>query len=82
MTVGQLTEMSNFTGFTRRSGVDGRVGLKLMLNKIFWEELVAYLPWYDTGHIENDILGKLCSKIELIVTQTANGICQTLKILI
>jgi hypothetical protein len=20
----------------------------------FWEELIAYFPWYDTGHIEND----------------------------
>jgi hypothetical protein len=24
------------------------------LNKNFWEELIAYFPWYDTGHIEND----------------------------
>jgi hypothetical protein len=24
------------------------------LNKKFWEELIAYFPWYDTGHIEND----------------------------
>jgi hypothetical protein len=23
-------------------------------NKKFWEELMAYFPWYDTGHIEND----------------------------
>jgi hypothetical protein len=23
-------------------------------NKKFWEELIAYLPSYDTGHIEND----------------------------
>jgi hypothetical protein len=23
-------------------------------NKKFWEELIAYFPWYDTGHIEND----------------------------
>jgi hypothetical protein len=23
-------------------------------NKKFWEELFAYIPWYDTGHIEND----------------------------
>jgi hypothetical protein len=22
--------------------------------KKFWEELIAYFPWYDTGHIEND----------------------------
>jgi hypothetical protein len=20
----------------------------------FWEELIAYFPWYDTGHIENE----------------------------
>jgi hypothetical protein len=24
------------------------------LNKKFWEELIAYFPWCDTGHIEND----------------------------
>jgi hypothetical protein len=23
-------------------------------NKKFWEELIAYFPWYDKGHIEND----------------------------
>jgi hypothetical protein len=23
-------------------------------NKMCWEELIAYFPWYDTGHIEND----------------------------
>jgi hypothetical protein len=23
-------------------------------NKKFWEELIAYFPWYDTDHIEND----------------------------
>jgi hypothetical protein len=23
-------------------------------NKKFWEELIAYFPWYDTGYIEND----------------------------
>jgi hypothetical protein len=21
---------------------------------MFWEELIAYFPWYDTGRIEND----------------------------
>jgi hypothetical protein len=25
---------------------------KMNLTK-FWEELIAYFPWYDTGHIEN-----------------------------
>jgi hypothetical protein len=25
-----------------------------MKNKKLWEELIAYFPWYDTGHIEND----------------------------
>jgi hypothetical protein len=24
-----------------------------LTNKKFWEELIAYFPWYDTGHIEN-----------------------------
>jgi hypothetical protein len=24
------------------------------MNKKFWEELIAYFLWYDTGHIEND----------------------------
>jgi hypothetical protein len=23
-------------------------------HKKFWKELIAYFPWYDTGHIEND----------------------------
>jgi hypothetical protein len=23
-------------------------------NKKFWEELIAYFPWYDTDHIENE----------------------------
>jgi hypothetical protein len=31
-------------------GVDWR----LILNKKFWGELIAYFPWYDTGHIENE----------------------------
>jgi hypothetical protein len=22
--------------------------------KEFWEELTVHIPWYDTGHIEND----------------------------
>jgi hypothetical protein len=26
----------------------------IMNNKKFWEELIAYFPWYDTGHIENN----------------------------
>jgi hypothetical protein len=26
----------------------------LITNKKFWEELIAYFPWYDTGHIKND----------------------------
>jgi hypothetical protein len=26
----------------------------LFVYKKFWEELIAYFPWYDTGHIEND----------------------------
>jgi hypothetical protein len=24
-------------------------------DKAFWEELIAYFPWYDTGHIENNV---------------------------
>jgi hypothetical protein len=24
------------------------------VNKKFWEELIAYFPWYDTNRIEND----------------------------
>jgi hypothetical protein len=24
-------------------------------NKKFWEELIAYFPWYDTDPIENDV---------------------------
>jgi hypothetical protein len=26
----------------------------LIENNKFWEELIAYFPWYDTGHNEND----------------------------
>jgi hypothetical protein len=29
-------------------------GQSPQLNKKFWEELIAYFPVYDTGHIEND----------------------------
>jgi hypothetical protein len=28
--------------------------LKTYKYKKFWEELITYFPWYDTGHIEND----------------------------
>jgi hypothetical protein len=28
--------------------------LSLFWNKKFWEELIPYFLWYDTGHIEND----------------------------
>jgi hypothetical protein len=28
--------------------------------KKFWEELIAYFPWYDTGHIENDASNNSC----------------------
>jgi hypothetical protein len=28
--------------------------LHIYIHKKFWEELIAYFPWYDTGHIEND----------------------------
>jgi hypothetical protein len=24
------------------------------IKKKFWEDLIAYFPWYDTGHIENN----------------------------
>jgi hypothetical protein len=27
---------------------------KDIIKKKFWKELIAYFPWYDTGHIEND----------------------------
>jgi hypothetical protein len=25
-----------------------------IVHKKFWEELIAYFPWYDSGRIEND----------------------------
>jgi hypothetical protein len=28
--------------------------MKVYFNNRFWEELIAYFPWYDTGHIDND----------------------------
>jgi hypothetical protein len=27
---------------------------KITENKKFWEEFIAYFPWYDTGNMEND----------------------------
>jgi hypothetical protein len=27
---------------------------QIRMNKKFWEELIPYFPWCDTGHIEND----------------------------
>jgi hypothetical protein len=33
---------------------EGITKTDLMENKKFWEELMAYFPWYDPGHIEND----------------------------
>jgi hypothetical protein len=27
-------------------------------NKKFWEELIAYFPWYDTDRIENGVSNK------------------------
>jgi hypothetical protein len=27
--------------------------MKVYFNKKFWEETIAYYPWYDTGHFEN-----------------------------
>jgi hypothetical protein len=27
----------------------------LQSNKKFWEELIVYFRWYDTGHIENEV---------------------------
>jgi hypothetical protein len=30
------------------------ISTQFILNKKFWEELIAYFPWYDMGHIEND----------------------------
>jgi hypothetical protein len=30
------------------------IGYVPLYNNKFWEELIPYFPWYDTGHIEND----------------------------
>jgi hypothetical protein len=30
------------------------------LNKKFWEELIAYFPWYDMGHIEKRRVQQFC----------------------
>jgi hypothetical protein len=32
-----------------------RLSLVYILNKKFWEELIVYFPWYDTGHVKNDV---------------------------
>jgi hypothetical protein len=34
--------------------VPSRIAQKTILNKKFWEEPIAYFPWYDTDHIEID----------------------------
>jgi hypothetical protein len=28
---------------------------EITYDKKFWEELIAYFPWYDTDRIENDV---------------------------
>jgi hypothetical protein len=38
------------------------------LNKKFWEELIAYFPSYDTGHIENNASNNSSSVACLFVT--------------
>jgi hypothetical protein len=35
---------------------------EIKINKKFWEEVLAYFPWYDKGDIEND-----ASKILLLL---------------
>jgi hypothetical protein len=40
-------------GGSSRLHIQGRK-LNQVRNKTFWEELIAYFPWYDTGHIEKD----------------------------
>jgi hypothetical protein len=40
--------------FKTDSGVPKSNLRQYVWNKKFWEELIAYFPWYDTGHIEND----------------------------
>jgi hypothetical protein len=29
--------------------------MEIKYNKKFWEELIAYFPWYDTDRIVNDV---------------------------
>jgi hypothetical protein len=62
--------MSPYMNFSS-SGDDHYYGMMIMItavitikktnnnNKKFWEELIAYLPSYDTGHIENDASNNL-----------------------
>jgi hypothetical protein len=38
------------------------------LQKKFWEELIAYFPWYDTDHIENDTSNNSSSVACVFVT--------------
>jgi hypothetical protein len=29
--------------------------MELVENKKFWEEVIDYVPWYDTEHIQDDV---------------------------
>jgi hypothetical protein len=42
-----------------------------IINKEFWEELIAYFPWYDTSHIENDASNNSSIVAYVFVTSVA-----------
>jgi hypothetical protein len=42
--------------------------MKVYFNKKFWEELIAYFPWYDMGHIENDASNNPSIVVSIFVT--------------
>jgi hypothetical protein len=48
----RMTSLNTHFTHTHTQYIPGVV--KITFNKKFWEELIAYFSWYDTGHIEND----------------------------
>jgi hypothetical protein len=53
-TVNSNIILSTMPGIWRSRVQSCRLSQLIQNNKKFWEEIIAYFPWYDTGHIEDD----------------------------
>jgi hypothetical protein len=49
----------------------------IVFNKKFWEELIAYFPWYDMGHIENDSSIIACVFVTAVTSITSRCLATT-----